>query len=468
MIVKNYESAKDFVKKNGDGDILVSDKFIDSKTDMIFRCHICNETYAASWNEYQQGHRHNKCMSKINGLNKRHSYEYVKEKIESFGCDLLSLEYHSSKEKLDIKFLCGHEGKRSYAYFINSPKKCTQCISKDLGRVPRGSWNVESMNKYCVDNNIRYTVLDTKWISLSYQKQLWALVKCPNEKHLEYWVWWNNFTKGYFCKSCWEEEKNIIFWDLNKIKDFYFNHNLEILDITEWEDVDTDIYCLNKDGYKVKTSISDLRAFEKIGKGYGPNLFRNNKYAIDNIKLFCEKERPDYELLSEKYTFIKDYYLFKYNGIGLPEDVDKKFYTTLDCFFHGKVLHPYLHKTKAELEIENFLISNNIFYKFQYTDHKCKNPNTGWKLRFDFGIFENDGSLKMIIESDGTSHDTVIEWWGGENQLLDLQKRDEIKNEYCKNNNIPLLRIPHTQDKNISQILTQELNLQRKEAEFID
>jgi hypothetical protein len=426
---------------------------------MTFTCHICKENYAISWNEYQQGHRHSTCISKINGLKHRHSYDFIKSTIESYGCVLLSSEYTSCKEYLNILLPCGHEDKKTYNRFMNSDKKCRNCISKDLGRVPRNSWNVETMNKYCSDNHINYVVMEIRWEVFPYQKQLWALVKCPNDNHFAYWVWWNNFTKGYFCRNCWAEENNIINWDLEKVNNFYLNNGLKILNISDWEDVDTRIYCLNKDGYKVQASITNLRSYKNIGKGYGPSIFRNNKYAIDNIKLFCEKERPDYEILSEEYTLIKDYYLFKYNGIGLPEDVDKRFYTTLDCFFHGKVLHPYIHKTKSELKIENFLINNNISYKFQYTNHDCINPLSGWRLRFDFAIFEQNGNLKMIIESDGKSHDTVIEWWGGENQLLYLQKKDEVKNEYCRINNIHLLRIHYSQDNNIEEILVRELNL---------
>jgi hypothetical protein len=264
---------------------------------------------------------------------------------------------------------------------------------------------------------------------------------------------------GNRCVRCRKEENGVIDWDLDKVKDFYESRNLKILDINEWRSVNDRIYCLNKDGYKIRTGISDLIIFERENVSYGPSLFRNNKYAIDNIKLFCSKERPDYECLSEKYTKIKDFYLFKYNGIGIPDDVDRKFYITFDGFFHNKTLHPYLSRTKAELKIENFLVKNKVLYKSQYTDHQCINPITGWKLRFDFAIFKNNGDLKMIIESDGRSHDTAVEWWGGEDNLLSLQKRDEVKNEYCKNNNICFLRIPYTQDKNIFEILTRELNL---------
>ena len=38
--------------------------------------------------------------------------------------------------------------------------------------------------------------------------------------------------------------------------------------------------------------------------------------------------------------------------------------------------------------------------------------------------------------------------WNSSDKLKDIQKRDNIKNNYCQQNNIPLIRIPYTH-KNI-------------------
>jgi hypothetical protein len=393
---------------------------------------------------------------------KRMSIEIVKKTIEDNECVWISGEYKSCKSILEILFACGHKDFRNFTIFKNKEKLCRRCIAKSKNRVPRNSWNIKTMNDYCRDNNIDYDVLDTRWEQLPYQKQLWSLVKCPNNEHPAYWTWWNNFINGYHCVKCYSEEFSITFWNDEKVINFYSEFGLEILDINEWKDVDGYIYCINKDGYYVRANISNLKTYKKYPK-WGPNLFKGNKYAIENIKIFCKKERPDYEILSDHYTGIKDLYLFQYNGVGLSEDADKRFYTSIDCFYHGKIQHPNLNKTKAEIRIENFLVKNNINYKFQFTDHNCRNFDTGWKLKFDFGVFDNN-NLIMIIESDGTSHDTVVEYWGGEETLKDLQKRDEIKNEYCKNNGIYLLRINHKDDKNMESILTRELNILRKEV----
>ena len=41
--------------------------------------------------------------------------------------------------------------------------------------------------------------------------------------------------------------------------------------------------------------------------------------------------------------------------------------------------------------------------------------------------------------------------------LMNLKRNDNIKTEYCKNNNIKLIRIPYWEFDNIEQIICQEL-----------
>ena len=59
----------------------------------------------------------------------------------------------------------------------------------------------------------------------------------------------------------------------------------------------------------------------------------------------------------------------------------------------------------------------------------------------------------MAIEYDGKQHFEPIKHYGGDIAFAELKKRDEIKNEYCKANNITLLRIPYWEYDNISKIL---------------
>ena len=96
-------------------------------------------------------------------------------------------------------------------------------------------------------------------------------------------------------------------------------------------------------------------------------------------------------------------------------------------------------KSAGELKIEQILNDNNINFQEQYII-----PELSQFMKFDFAIFDNNNNLLKLIEYDGVQHFKSVEKWGGEEQLKIQQERDQRKNEYCKEHNIPLLRIPYT------------------------
>lgn len=106
-------------------------------------------------------------------------------------------------------------------------------------------------------------------------------------------------------------------------------------------------------------------------------------------------------------------------------------------------------KSSGELIIENYLTKNNIQFIPQHRYSDCKDKK---ELPFDFYLPD----YNTIIEFDGQLH-YVPRY--GEEKLKNTQYHDEIKNQYCKDNNIKLIRIPYWEGRNIEEILTKELNL---------
>ena len=99
----------------------------------------------------------------------------------------------------------------------------------------------------------------------------------------------------------------------------------------------------------------------------------------------------------------------------------------------------------GERKIERILQDNNIWYRKQksYSDLKSEK---NCALRFDFQILDGD----YLIEYDGEQHFTSRDnGWMTEEVLRENQHRDRLKNEYCLENNIPLIRIPYTQFDNL-------------------
>jgi len=103
--------------------------------------------------------------------------------------------------------------------------------------------------------------------------------------------------------------------------------------------------------------------------------------------------------------------------------------------------------SKGEKRITEILNKKEINYIKQYSFDDCRNIN---RLSFDFYLPE----YNMCVEFDGIQHFKSIEYFGGEKKFLYTKENDKIKNEYCKNNNIRLLRIPYNKYKKIENIIT--------------
>ena len=111
--------------------------------------------------------------------------------------------------------------------------------------------------------------------------------------------------------------------------------------------------------------------------------------------------------------------------------------------------------TKGEVKIENALKKMGIEYKSQYAFKDCVKNRP---LPFDFAIFDNIGNLKFLIEYDGIQHFEPVDFAGkGEEWAKEVfkgnQERDLIKNEYCFNKGIELIRIPYWDIKHLEHYI---------------
>lgn len=100
-------------------------------------------------------------------------------------------------------------------------------------------------------------------------------------------------------------------------------------------------------------------------------------------------------------------------------------------------------RSQYEELIEEYLQSNHITFKTEYRFKDCRNH---FPLPFDFYI-ENHNGNRYCIEYQGEHHYEPISGWGGIEKFKTVQKNDEIKSQYCKDNNIILVCLPYTLSK---------------------
>ena len=89
--------------------------------------------------------------------------------------------------------------------------------------------------------------------------------------------------------------------------------------------------------------------------------------------------------------------------------------------------------------IKSLLSTNGISFETEKTFSDCVFNDTNKKGRFDFYV-----NNQYIIEFDGQQHFSFSNnGWNTKEQMLKTQEHDQIKNKWCRNHNIPIVRIPY-------------------------
>ena len=110
---------------------------------------------------------------------------------------------------------------------------------------------------------------------------------------------------------------------------------------------------------------------------------------------------------------------------------------------------PHCMESKGERKISKFLDQKNIEYVRQKKFDDC--IGLRYKLPFDFYL----PKYRVAIEFDGKQHFEPIEHFGGLESYNRLKTNDKIKNDYCEDNFIELIRIRYDQIDRIYDILNE-------------
>ena len=108
------------------------------------------------------------------------------------------------------------------------------------------------------------------------------------------------------------------------------------------------------------------------------------------------------------------------------------------------------HKKVYHLKSED-----DFYYGYVIPDLKYKS-----NLHFDFWLPKQ----RIAIAYDGRQHYMPINYFGGFDAFQQQQERDHLKDQYCKDNHITLIRIPYTisTNKQINDILSKVLSGHRQ------
>ena len=105
--------------------------------------------------------------------------------------------------------------------------------------------------------------------------------------------------------------------------------------------------------------------------------------------------------------------------------------------------------SRGEIKISEILDEAELDYQEEYSFPDLVS-STGYPLRFDFAVFDDNGNLDFLIEFQGEQHYKPKPKFGGLAGLRKQQYYDMLKREYCKKHNIMLIAIPWLDERKIS------------------
>ena len=176
---------------------------------------------------------------------------------------------------------------------------------------------------------------------------------------------------------------------------------------------------------------------------------KTKKFTVLGLDKFIEKAN---KIHNNKFDYSKVNYINCYTKVIITCPKHGDFLQKPQDHLHSKAGCPICKESSGERFISQLLQLYNINFIPQksFTDLRHKNL-----LHFDFYLSD----LNVCIEFDGEQHFRPVIGWGDEEAFKNLQIRDKLKDEYCKKNSIPFLRLTYKDN---------ELDIKSKILDFLN
>lgn len=349
--------------------------------------------------------------------------ELIKKLIEN-ECILIDKYKHKNKEYIKYKCKCGNiYNVRKDSFMKDKKIVCKYCNDKKIKEEM-----LNNIKQYAEDNV--YVLISKEYINA--KEKLHFICNNGHDCYIN----WNNFKSGRRCNEC---NKNNISNRLTKYVEDDIKKNIE------------------KEGYLIIGEYKNTNLPFLTICPHGKEYMLRYSHFLEGVRCGCETvKKYEFEEVkeyfqNEGYTLLEEEYLNVFTKMKVECPKGHIYYVNFHNFKSGYRC-PNCNSSKGEDVIDKILNNYNIQHirQYKFDDCKCKQC-----LPFDFYLPD----YNMLIEYDGRQHYEIVEYFGGFDSFVDTKIRDTIKNEYCKKNNIKLIRIPYWEFDNIKNILVDKLNL---------
>lgn len=352
----------------------------------------------------------------------KHTYKFVKQEFEKRGYTLISNEYIRMNMKL--RYICNKHSEKgeqeiSFSKFYHSNQGCKYCGRERTIASRKATINKQEDQLLCAAHDFTYidTIIENHVVKIKFicNKHQNLGIQTMNKSNMKRQI------KG--CQYC--SGKNLPKWyiaDLIQKR----NPTLDILDE----------YSKLTDRVKCKCKIHNIVTIKSIqeilhGKGcYYCGIEKLAQYHLLTLKEYQNRvSQENKDVMVLEYSGQKNNAKFKCALCG------HEWYGSAGSMINNGVSCPECTRYyRGEKTIKLLLDKWGYDYKQQYKFTDCRDKRL---LSFDFYLAKHN----TCIEYDGKQH--FDEVWKGKNNFAITVKHDQIKNQYCRQNKIHLIRIPY-------------------------
>lgn len=385
---------------------------------------------------------------------KKKTYEEVKGYFEASGtCKLITTEedfdeLHKTAYSSQIEFelLCGRCKEKTFTVTMSRFKERNKTVCYDCAIKDR-SWSIEKVHEYVKNNSDCILLSDTYG---GVRQVLTYQCGCGDSFQTTFAKFKDHSQRK--CKACAEKIRR------SKIATFSYQDVLSyveskgcmlLTDEKDYVNTKRDLWIVGVCNHMFLMSFQD---FKKRKESFDcTDCLGRTTWDIRQIRNWFKENLRGYKLKSKRYK-------------------DQKTKLKIECpsghLYEKSLIHvlrgqlcSVCTSSSGEQAIQYYLKEHEVNFKRQYWIADCKDEKP---LPFDFGVLHKNGSLKCLIEFHGRQHYEPVDFGDTTKEeakirFADRQKKDSIKEEYCKLNNIKLIVLPYWEFGKIETILNKHL-----------
>lgn len=377
------------------------------------------------------------------------TWDEIQEMFNNRGYVLLSDSSEYKNQSSKMRYICPkHKDKGELSisvYHLKEGKECPYCGRERTGMAHKSKITENEDRELCSIKGFEYIKTEIEngipFIYFVCKKHKMLGVQKMRRGNM-------NRESVNGCQYC--SNKNLPHWYVKYIIESTFP--IEVL--SEYKGMNKSLTCRCTIHDEIFTNLAKYIFHDGAGckKCYRDKMTNRFLLPLDEVEKRVLEKNPDVEILNlHEYKGYESQIIRRCKKCG--HVWGSPFHSI--CVNSGYCPNCQCSCSHGEYVITNVLIEKNISYISQYKFDDCRYKNP---LPFDFAIIDNKENVLGLVEYQGEQHYKAIEFFGGQESFLERQRNDNIKRDYAKANQIPLLEIPYWEFNNIKEHLDTFIN----------